>query len=526
MVTDMDMQPLPLVEWDGEQITRGERNIRWIEKHCRVPSGDFGVGQPVKMHRFQRDFILDVYNNPFGTRTGIFSVGRKNGKSALIAFLILLHLVGPEAKPNSELYSAARSRKQAAVVFELASKCVLFSPTLRPYVHIIAGAKTLRCDALGTVFTALSKDATTALGLSPAFAIHDELGAVRGPQDALFDSVESGMGAWDNPLSLVISTQAATDADLLSQLIDRAPERKDVVCHLHSAPIEMDPFSEEAIKISNPAYGLFQSKKYMLGEADKAKVMPSQEASYRNFNLNQRIEVQSPFISRAIWQDLAGDVGSWKGKKVFAGLDLSETTDLSSFVWMWQDDSDVWNVDAKFWLPEHGLRERAKEDRVPYDIWRDAGYLNTVPGKVIDYDYIARWLDDVMQECDFQRIAYDHYRWNQFYNAMIRNGHKQKMIDETFFRFGQSFNHMSPAVATLEGLIVNGKIKHSDNPVMNFCMGNAVIEENTREQRRIIKKSRTSRIDGTIALTMASGILLEPLKKKTSNWDGNLMILS
>jgi len=517
-----------MVVYNGKEMTRGDRAVAWISEHIFVPEGKL-VGQRIQLMDFQVEFIKAIYDNPAGTRRAILSFGRKNGKTAAAAMLLLLNLVGPEAKQNAQLYSAARSRDQAATLFRLASQMVLFSPTLRPYVRIIDGQKCLRCDQLGTVYKALSKDATTALGLSPAFVVHDELGQVRGPRDGLYESLETASGAQDDPLTIVISTQAATDNDLLSLLIDDAKRKADprVVLRIYEATAEMDPFSEEAARAANPAFGVFQNAEETMGTAGEASRMPSREAAFRNLVLNQRIEVQAPFISRAIWEGLAGDVGSWKGKKVFAGLDLSETTDLSAFVWMWQDDgSDVWNVDAKFWLPEEGLKEKSETDRVPYDIWRDAGYLSTVPGKVIDYDHIVRWLDGVMQECDFQRIAYDHWRWNQFYNAMIRNGMKQKMIDETFYRFGQSYNHMSPAVATLEGLILNQKIRHSNNPVMNFCMGNATVEENHLEQRRIVKKSRTSRIDGAIAMTMTSGILSEPLKKKKSTWDGNLLVLS
>jgi phage terminase large subunit-like protein len=200
-------------------LSRGKRNIAWIEAHCRVPEGK-DVGKPVKLRPFQRKVILGIYDTP--TRRAIISFGRKNAKTTLSAFLLLLHLVGPEARQNSQLYSAAQSRDQAAILFALAAKIVRMSPDLSYYVTVRDTNKQLFCQELGTLYRALSADASTAYGLSPVFTVHDELGQVRGPRSELYEALETASGAQDEPLSIVISTQAPTDADLLSIMIDDA----------------------------------------------------------------------------------------------------------------------------------------------------------------------------------------------------------------------------------------------------------------------------------------------------------------
>ena len=111
------------------KLTRGEKNIRWIEEFCRIPEGR-DVGKRVVLREWQRRLIIRIYDNPAGTRQAIISLPRKNGKTALIAFLLLLHLCGPEAKANSQLYSAAQSKDQAATVYKLAAKMVRQSPDL------------------------------------------------------------------------------------------------------------------------------------------------------------------------------------------------------------------------------------------------------------------------------------------------------------------------------------------------------------------------------------------------------------
>src|SRR5690606_36349884 len=107
--------------------SRAERNIWWIERYCRIPEGKL-VGQPVKLTPQQKDWLREIYDSP--TRRFILSMARKNAKTALAAFLLLLHTVGPEARPNSQLFSAAQSRDQAAILFNLAAKVVRMSPEL------------------------------------------------------------------------------------------------------------------------------------------------------------------------------------------------------------------------------------------------------------------------------------------------------------------------------------------------------------------------------------------------------------
>src|SRR6516165_3058916 len=206
----------------SDKVT-GADIIAFIQQVCLVPEGKL-VGQPLVLQRWQKDFIRLIYDNPHGTRRAILSVGRKNSKTTLCACLLLAHLCGPPAqsRPNSQLFSAAQSREQAGIIFSLASKMVRLNPELARIVMIQETAKSLVCPELGTRYRALSADASTAFGLSPSFLAHDELGQVRGPRSPLYEALETATGAQENPLSIIISTQAPTDADLLSVLIDDA----------------------------------------------------------------------------------------------------------------------------------------------------------------------------------------------------------------------------------------------------------------------------------------------------------------
>ena len=223
---------------------RAKRNADWIHLHLRVPEGRL-VGKNVKLSPAQMQWMELIYGSQ--TRTFICSLPRKNGKTSFSAMLLLLHLVGPEAKPNGQLYSAAQSRDQAAILFALAAKMVRMSGELSQYVSIKESGKQLVCADLGTVYRALSADASTALGLSPSLVIHDELGAVRGPRSDLYEALETASAAQESPLSIIISTQAPGANDLLSTLIDDALSKADArtKCILYSVPMEDDPFDPD-----------------------------------------------------------------------------------------------------------------------------------------------------------------------------------------------------------------------------------------------------------------------------------------
>lgn len=482
-------------------MTRGDRNIQWIEQYCRIPEGKL-VGKPVKLTKHQRKWIKQIYDTP--TRLFILSMARKNAKTALSAFLLLLHLCGPEAKPNSQLYSAAQSREQAAILFALAAKIVRMSPDLSQYVVIRDTAKQLFCPEMGTLYRALSAEASTAYGLSPVLTIHDELGQVRGPRFELYEALETASAAQESPLSIVISTQAPTDADLLSLLIDDAltgadPRQKVV---LHSAPLDLDPFSEEAIRAANPHYDDFMNKEEVRRQAADAKRLPSREASYRNLILNQRVEASNPFIARAIWLENGAEPEPARGQPVYGGLDLSSVSDLTALVLV----SEAGDVYPTFWLPGEGLEEKSRNDRVPYDVWAQDGLLLTTPGRAIEYEFIAHYLREAFDTYDVRALAFDRYNMRFLRPWLERVGFDEEEL-ERFVEFGQGFVSMSPALRELESKLLAKKLRHGNHPVLTMCAANAVAVSDPAGNRKFTKSKVSGRIDGMVALAMAVGAM-------------------
>lgn len=477
------------------------------------------MGKAVKLSKAQRGWIKTIYDTP--TRIFILSIARKNAKTTFCAFLLLLHLAGPEAKANSQLYSAAQSRDQASILFALAAKMVRMSPELQQVIIIRDTAKQLFCPDLGTLYRALSAEASTAYGLSPAFIIHDELGQVKGPRSELYEALETAGAAQENPLSIIISTQAPTDSDLLSLLIDDALTGADprVKVVIHSAPIDAEPFCEASIRLANPHYDEFMNKTEVLRQAEEAKRMPSRESSYRNLILNQRVEARSPFISRQIWLDNGDIPHEIDGADVFGGLDLSSVSDLTALVLLSERDGKF-DVNPTFWLPETGLAEKSRDDRVPYDIWARDGYLQTTPGKSIEYEFVAEYLRGVFDSCNVRALAFDRYNMKFLKPWLERVGFTEEEL-ERFIEFGQGFVSMSPALRETESLLLNNKLRHGKHPVLTMCAANATITMDSTGNRKFTKTKQTGRIDGMVALAMAVGVMPSAANAEKSFWEAS-----
>lgn len=432
---------------------------------------------------------------------------------------MLVHLVGPEARLNSQIVSGARARKQAAVVFNLAAKMVQLSPELSKIVRVVPSAKVLHGLTMNTTYEALSAEAGTAHGLSPVLAIHDEMGQVRGEFDAFIEAIETAQGAYDDALQLVISTQAPSDADMLSIRIDDAERSKDptIVSHVYAAPADAELTDPEAWKAANPALGTFRSEVEIANKAAEASRMPSVENSFRNLYLNQRVTRFTPFVSPSVWKACGGDVdlSAFHEGPVYGGLDLSLTTDLTALVLIAKKDG-IWHVRPIFWTPEATLADRAKKDRTPYEAWVRDGHMKATPGPAVEYDFVARDIAEITEGMDVRKIGFDRHRMKILEGELERQG-----VSLPFEPFGQGFVSMAPAIDAAEVEFLHNRVRHGMHPALTMCAANAVVIMDPAGNRKLDKARSTGRIDGMVSLVMAMGVAAQMAEDlpMTSPWD-------
>ena len=450
-------------------------------------------------------------------RRAILSIARKNGKTALIAALVLVHLVGPEAEQNGEIYSAANDREQAAQVFKVARQIVEADTELSEIVRIIPSTKTLNCYANGSFYRAISAEAGTKHGLNPTFVIFDELAQAKNRD--LYDVLDTSMGARAEPLFVVISTQSNDPEHILSKLIDDGINARDptIVCHLYEVPEDCkDIFDPKVWKKANPALGDFRSLADLKAIADKAERMPAEEPKFRNLYLNQRVAPISSLISRREWMACVGPVEFAEKEEVYLALDMSAVVDLTALVM--GSAGDITKVKAFAWKPEELLREHSDRDfgsgNGRYVQWHKDNHLLVSPGRSIDPAVIAMHIAELWKQYKILGLAYDRWRIADILREFDRigfaawedKGQDKKGSGLRLIPWGQGFKDMAPAIDALELAVIDRTLVHSSNPVLNWSMGNAVAITDPAGNRKLDKDKARFRIDPAVALTMMCGL--------------------
>lgn len=537
-------------EYDWRQPTRpgwtpwskrSLRNAKWLEEHCYVPDGP-KAGERLRLTDHQMEKLRRIYRDEVKLpRIVILSEARKNAKTAFASFIVLLHTMGPEARPFQQVVTAARVKEQAALTFDYCVNSIQCSPTLSPVVTIQRGdRKQFEVKRIGTTYKALSKDAKAQLGKSPAVTIHDELGQVSGPIDELYNNIETAMKAHTSPMSVIVSTQAPKDGDLLSLLIDDIINnpREEAVLFLSTAPREPEegveelgvpaeqwaippdpsyPYSETALLAANPEAGILCNIVELRRDASNAERMPSLDASYRNLTLNQRVDQVATFISRPIWNACGDGTQALPPRDVpvWLGLDLSEVGDLTALAVTWED-GPLLRTWVEGFLPAHEIRERSKRDRVPYDVWAKNGQLTLVPGKAIDEDWVAKekvW--PLWQRHKVVKAGFDRWGFKAFRKALKAAGMSEHALETKWEPTGMGTATMTPILKELETRLLNRTFRHAQQPVLTMAASNVVVVGDA-EARRPSKRTSRARIDPIVAVAISIGAWLSSPRPNTS----------
>ena len=514
---------------------RVERVIQYIE-NLIVPSGE-GAGKPFKLRKFQIKFIQDVYGPHKGSdvdatrlvRRAVLSIGRKNGKTALIAALVLVHLHGPERINNGEIYSAANEREQAAQVYKFCCQIIKADPDqeLSRDLKMVDSTKTIVHYDSGSFYKALSAEAGTKHGLNPTVVIYDELAQAKNRD--LFDVLDTSMGAREEPLFITISTQSADPQHTLSLIIDDGLKGNDptTVVHLYAVPDDEEDIYDEAVWFkSNPALGDFRNVDDVRALARRAKRMPSFEATFRNLYLNQRISTVSPLIPRAEWIGcLDKDCTLEDGEDIYLALDLSATTDLTAMVAVSVHDGD--RTRCWFWKPEDTIRDHEDRDRVPYSLWVKQEVIQTAPGRAVHYGFVAQEIAKLMAEYNVVGLAYDRWRINDLLRELNAIGIDVWVDgkDESLAGclrlcpWGQGFKDMAPAIDALEVAVLERTLKHNGNPCLTWNFSNAVVLKDPSGNRKMDKSKARFRIDGAVATAMGLGLKARDVKVEVPEYE-------
>lgn len=482
--------------------------VSFIEqlKHTK---GEF-YNQPFELMDWQEQIIRDLFGilRPDGTRqfrTCFVSVGKKNGKSELSA-AIALYLLCADREQRAEVYGCAADREQASLVFDVACDMVQLCDSLNATCEISRSKKTIRYIPTNSYYKALSAEVGSKSGLNVSGLVFDELWVQKDRK--FFDMMTKGTSdARRNPLHFIITT-AGNDTNSIcyemnQKALDIIEGRKiDPTFYpvVYGAAPEDDWTDPEVWKKANPSIGVTIGIDKVRDACESAKQTPSEENSFRQLRLNQWVKQAVRWMPMEKWDrcSFPVDEEELRGRVCYGGLDLSSTTDLTSFCLVFPplDEDDKYVVLPYFWVPEETLELRVRRDHVPYDVWEKQGYLKTTEGNVVHYGYIEKFIEQLGEKFNIREIAFD--RWGAV--QMVQN---LEGMGFTVVPMGQGFASMSPPTKELMKLTFEQKLAHGGHPVLRWNMDNIYIRTDPAGNIKADKAKSTEKIDGAIACIMA-----------------------
>ena len=487
---------------------RADFAVNFIECLCHT-KGTW-AGKPFLLLDWQEQIIRDLFGivKPNGYRqfnTAYIEIPKKNGKSELAAAVALLLCCG-DGEQRAEIYGCAADRGQATIVFDVAADMVRMCPALNKRCKILTSQKRIIYTPTNSFYQVLSAEAYSKHGFNIHGVVFDELHTQ--PNRKLFDVMTKGSGdARMQPLYFLITT-AGTDTNSIcyethQKAVDILEGRKqDSTFYpvIYGAGTDEDWTDPKVWKKANPSIGETIGMDKVKAACDSARQNPGEENSFRQLRLNQWVKQAVRWMPMEKWDACAFPVNpeELEGRVCYGGLDLSSTSDLTSFCLVFppEDDMEPYYILPYFWLPEETLPLRVSRDHVMYDVWERQGYIQTTEGNVVHYGFIEKFIEQLGDKYNIREIAFD--RWGAV--QMVQN---LEGMGFTVVPMGQGFASMSPPTKELMKLTLEKKIAHGGHPVLRWNMDNIFIRTDPAGNIKADKSKSTEKIDGAIAVIMA-----------------------
>lgn len=494
-----------------------DKAVEFCNRYIKHQKGEF-AGRPLKLDKWQADEIIRPvfgWKRKDGTRkirTCYVEIPRKNGKTTLAAGVAII-LTFADGEQGAEVYSAASDREQAAIAFDLARSMVEGEEALRKRAQVFR--RSIVIQSTGSSYKVLSADARSKHGFNAHGVIFDEFHAQ--PNRELYDVLHTSTGARRQPLEFIITTAGVYDPESIAWQLHsyalrvQSGEIEDPSFHavIYGAPIEADYRDPKVWAAANPGMGISVKSDYLAAEAKRAEEEPSYENTFRRLHLNQWTEQVTRWIKKESWERCAGDMPDLSGRVCYPALDLSTTTDISALALVFppEADSDPYYLLNFFWCPENKVRKASQADRVPYDAWVRDGYMEATPGDVVDYAFVRARVNELAKKYKFGPFAYDPW------NAMQLALQLQEEDGFVMAEHRQGFVSMNEPSKEFERLVISKKIRHGDNPVMNWMVSNVALKTDAAGNIKPDKDKSTGRIDGVVASIMSVGMATRNTKQ-------------
>lgn len=481
-------------------------------------------GKPNKLALFQK-FILGMLwgwrrkkDNTKRFRKAYLSLARKQGKSLIVSGIALYCLIY-ERNPRQarQIYATANKRDQAKIVFTMVKSQLKAlrgkSKAIQKFTKVLQNELTTTDDSF---MKPLSADADTLDGLDTLLGIFDEYALSKTTE--MMDVIETSMGQQIEPLTIIISTASSKlnypmysiEYQYVTKLLkeevvgdeylalcweqDNAKEVVDTDMWIKSNPL---------MELSEQKERLTENKKRLLDEG-KAKGSISNVLT-KEFNIWVQSSQES-YMSEEEWASaVAPDYikqTDLTGREIYIGVDLSRVNDLTSISWVIpiREESKFFVDSYSFVANRGGIEAKEKEDKTPYRQYEQAGYctISSSPDGLIDYHDLVNWLTDFIESNNFELkgIFYDPYNAGNVITDL------SKFYEKEMIEVRQGLITLNVPTKQFRTDVIKGKTVHSNNPLLNRAIRNAITKENN-DTIMIDKAMNRNKIDPLDALINA-----------------------
>lgn len=494
---------------------RANHAIEFIENFIKHSKGAMG-GKPFILEVWQQAIIAATFgfihkiDETRKYRELILIVSRKNGKSAL-GSAIGLYMLMADGEPGPEVYSAATKRDQAKIVWDEAKRMIKKSPSLSKRSRTLVGE--IITDFNDGSFKPLASDSNTLDGLNVHCSIIDELHAIEDKN--LYDVIVDGMSAREQPLSIITTTAGTVREgifDLKYDEVERIINGYDdpdgykdetVLAFVYELDSRSEWTEEKHWQKANPGLGTIKNLETLRNKVNKAKANPLlvKNLLTKDFNIRET-STEAWLTFEQLNNQATYSIPDLQPSYAIGGADLSSTTDLTSACVLFRlPDSETIYYKHMYWLPEDLLAERVDADKIPYDVWRDLGYLRTTPGNKVHHKFVTDWFVELRDEHGIYVpfVGYDSWSATYWVEDMQSHFGRDAMIPVIQGKKTLS-GPMKSLGADLESKLVN----YDNNPITKWCLSNTHVDIDRNNNIQPAKgKSQRKRIDGAAAMLNA-----------------------
>ena len=497
---------------DGTYIfnqQKADRAIKFIETFCRHNKGKLAPKQ-LKLSLWEKAFISCIFgivdeNNKRVFREVALFVGRKCGKT-LLASAIMAYIVYVDGEFGSEIYCVAPKLDQSDLVFSA------FEFTKDKNADLARRTRKRKndyiVDSTNTTIKKIAFNEKKADGYSPMLTVADEMSswpAERGLKQ--YEVMVSGTGARQEPLTVSISSGGYVNDGIYDELFKRGTrfllgeshdKRLLPIFYMIDDIEKWDDINE--LRKSLPGLGESVSVQFILDEIDTARDSLSKKTEFLCKYCNLKQNSTSAWLSAQVVEKMCGEqlnLEDFKSSYCVAGIDLSQTTDLTAACIVVEKDGELY-VFCKFWLPAEKIDEATERDGIPYNIYIQRGLLEPSGDNYVDYNDCYSWLVSMVEQYELLPLVVGYDRYSAQYLVQQLNNYGFK-TDDVF-----QGDNLWGVLQEMEGLFKDGKVHIGDNDLLKIHLLNAAIKMNAERGRgKLIKINPSQHIDGVCAIADA-----------------------